>query len=209
MKAWSGICAAIGYGTMKERQIIQKLIDETLKVKKELAPPAIIEVHSENTPVPKPHRHSSGIVVKGVGDIAVRFSKCCGPLPGDDIIGYITRGRGVSIHRADCINIFNMPPEEKERLIEATWQQGKEATIKRTYVTEIQITCLDRLGIIVDISKILSDMKLPVKALNAKTTKSNAIFNVKVEISDIYQLEELIRKIGAVRDVLDIIRVNS
>lgn len=209
MKAWSGICAAIGYGTMKERQIIQKLIDETLKVKKELAPPAIIEVHSENTPVPKPHRHSSGIVVKGVGDIAVRFSKCCGPLPGDDIIGYITRGRGVSIHRADCINIFNMPPEEKERLIEATWQQGKEATIKRTYVTEIQITCLDRLGIIVDISKILSDMKLPVKALNAKTTKSNAIFNVKVEISDIYQLEELIRKIGVVRDVLEIIRVNS
>lgn len=209
MKAWSGICAAIGYGTMKERQIIQKLIDETLKVKKELVPPAIVEVHSENTPVPKPHRHSSGIVVKGVGDIAVRFSKCCGPLPGDDIIGYITRGRGVSIHRADCINILNMPPEEKERLIEATWQQGKEATIKRTYVTEIQITCLDRLGIIVDISKILSDMKLPVKSLNAKTTKSNAIFNVKVEISDIYQLEELIRKIGAVRDVLEIIRVNS
>lgn len=209
MKAWSGICAAVGYGTMKERQIIQKLIDETLKVKKELVPPVIVEVHSENTPVPKPHRHSSGIVVKGVGDIAVRFSKCCGPLPGDDIIGYITRGRGVSIHRADCINILNMPPEEKERLIEATWQQGKEAAIKRTYVTEIQITCLDRLGIIVDISKILSDMKLPVKSLNAKTTKSNAIFNVKVEISDIYQLEELIRKIGAVRDVLEIIRVNS
>ena len=209
MKAWSGICAAIGYGTMKERQIIQKLIDETLKVKKELVPPVLVEVHSEHTPVPKPHRHSSGIVVKGVGDIAVRFSKCCGPLPGDDIIGYITRGRGVSIHRADCINILNMPPEEKERLIEATWQQGKEATIKRTYVTEIQITCLDRLGIIVDISKILSDMKLPVKSLNAKTTKSNAIFNVKIEISDIYQLEELIRKIGAVRDVLEIIRVNS
>lgn len=209
MKAWSGVCAAIGYGTMKERQIIQKLIDETLKVKKELVPPTIVEVHSENTPVPKPHRKSSGIVVKGVGDIAVRFSKCCGPLPGDDIIGYITRGRGVSIHRADCVNILNMPPEEKERLIEATWQESKEATIKRTYVTEIQITCLDRLGIIVDISKILSDMKLPVKSLNAKTTKSNAIFNVKIEISDIYQLEELIRKIAAVRDVLEIIRVNS
>lgn len=209
MKSWSGVCAAIGYGTMKERQIIQKLIDETLKVKKELVPPTIIEVHSADSPVPKPHRHSSGIVVKGVGDIAVRFSKCCGPLPGDDIIGYITRGRGVSIHRADCVNILNMPPEEKERLIEASWQASKEAAIKRTYVTEIQITCLDRLGIIVDISKILSDMKLPVKSLNAKTTKSNAIFNVKIEISDIYQLEELTRKISVVRDVLEIIRVNS
>lgn len=209
MKSWAGVCAAIGYGTMKERQIIQKLIDETLKVKKELVPPTIIEVHSENSPIPKPHRHSSGIVVKGVGDIAVRFSKCCGPLPGDDIIGYITRGRGVSIHRADCVNILNMPPEEKERLIEASWQNSKEAAIKRTYVTEIQITCLDRLGIIVDISKILSDMKLPVKSLNAKTTKSNAVFNVKIEISDIYQLEELTRKISVVRDVLEIIRVNS
>ena len=209
MKSWDAVCAAIGYGTMKERQIIQKLIDETLKVKKELAPSAIVEVHSEDKVVPKPHRHSSGIVVKGVGDIAVRFSKCCGPLPGDDIIGYITRGRGVSIHRADCVNILNMPAEEKERLIEASWLDSKEAPIKRTYVTEIQITCLDRIGIIVDISKILSDMKLPVKSLNAKTTKTNAIFNVKVEISDIYQLEELTRKIEAVRDVLEIIRVNS
>ena len=211
MKSWADICAAIGHGTMKERQIIQKLIDETLKVKKELVTPEpILDIQGEKeTFVPKPHRHSSGIVVKGVGDIAVRFSKCCGPLPGDDIIGYITRGRGVSIHRKDCINIINMPLEERERLIDATWQDRKDVPIKRTYVTEIQITCLDRIGIIVDISKILSDMKLPVKSLNAKTTKSSAIFNVKIEISDIDQLEELIRKIEAVRDVLEIIRVNA
>ena len=211
MKSWADICAAIGYGSMKERQIIQKLIDETLKVKKELVPPEpTLEIQDDKeTVVPKPHRHSSGIIVKGVGDIAVRFSKCCGPLPGDDIIGYITRGRGVSIHRKDCINVINMPPEERERLIDASWQDRKEAPIKRTYVTEIQITCLDRIGIIVDISKILSDMKLPVKSLNAKTTKSNAIFNVKIEISDLYQLEELTRKIEAVRDVLEIIRVNA
>lgn len=210
MKSWNDICAAIGYGSMKERQIIQKLIDETLKVKKELVTPEpIIETHSEETVVPRHHRHSSGIVVKGVGDIAVRFSKCCGPLPGDEIIGYITRGRGVSIHRTDCVNVQNMPPEEKERLIEASWLDPKQVAAKRIYVTEIQITCLDRLGIIVDISKILTDMKLPVKSLNAKTTKSNAIFNVKIEISDVYQLEELTRKIEGVRDVLEVIRVNA
>ena len=80
---------------------------------------------------------------------------------------------------------------------------------KSTYVTEIQITCLDRMGIIVDVSKILTDMKLPVKSFNAKTTKSNAIFNVKIEISDIYQLEELTRNILQVRDVLEIMRVSS
>ena len=210
MKSWNDICAAIGYGSMKERQIIQKLIDETLKVKKELVPPEpVLEMHSEQTQVPRMHRHSSGIVVKGVGDIAVRFSKCCGPLPGDEIIGYITRGRGVSIHRADCVNVQNMPPEEKERLIAASWLETKETAVRRTYVTEIQITCLDRIGMIMDISKILTDMKLPAKSLNAKTTKTEAVFNVKIEISDVYQLEELTRKLEGVRDVLEIIRVNS
>jgi len=212
MKTWDAICAAIGYGTMKERQIIQKLIDETLKVKKDLVTPEqILQTHNTENPdttIYKNRKHSSGILVKGVGDIAVRFSKCCGPLPGDDIVGYITRGRGVSIHRKDCVNMQYMPQEEKERLIEAEWIQEQEVE-KRTYVTEIQMTCLDRLGIIVDISKILTDMKLPVKSFNAKTTKNNAVFNVKIEIFDIYQLEELTRKIEQVRDVIDIIRVSS
>ncbi|MDF2612842.1 MAG: bifunctional (p)ppGpp synthetase/guanosine-3,5-bis(diphosphate) 3-pyrophosphohydrolase [Clostridia bacterium] len=212
MKTWDAICAAIGYGTMKERQIIQKLIDETLKVKKDLiTPEQILQAHhTEDTDTQnyKNRKHSSGIVVKGVGDIAVRFSKCCGPLPGDDIVGYITRGRGVSIHRKDCVNIHHMPPEERDRLIDAEWLQEKEVA-KRTYVTEIQITCVDRLGIIVDISKILTDMKLPVKSFNAKTTKNSAVFNVKIEIVDVYQLEELTRKIGQVRDVIDIMRVSS
>lgn len=213
MKSWSAICAAIGYGSMKERQIIQKLIDETLKVKKELiSPEQVLETHNETSGEGgvKANKHSSGIIVKGVGDIAVRFSKCCGPLPGDSIVGYITRGRGISIHRQDCANILSMPPEEKERLIEANWAEpAKEMPVRRTYVTEIQITCLDRLGIIVDISKILTDMKLPVKSFNAKTTKGNAVFNVKIEITDIYQLEELTRKIDAVRDVIEVIRVSS
>ncbi|MDF2594326.1 MAG: bifunctional (p)ppGpp synthetase/guanosine-3,5-bis(diphosphate) 3-pyrophosphohydrolase [Clostridia bacterium] len=212
MKTWEGICAAIGYGTMKERQIIQKLIDETLKFKKDfVTPEQIIQSHNndnDNTVRHNSRKHSSGIIVKGVGDIAVRFSKCCGPLPGDDIVGYITRGRGVSIHRKDCVNILHMPEEEKERLIDADWMQEKEVA-KRTYVTEIQITCLDRLGIIVDISKILTDMKLPVKSFNAKSIKNNAVFNVKIEITDVNQLEELTRKIGQLRDVLEIMRVSS
>ncbi|PHV71650.1 (p)ppGpp synthetase [Sporanaerobium hydrogeniformans] len=211
MKDWNSIYAAIGYGSMKERQIIQKLIDETLKVKKELVTPEqILQAHNTPENITTPHKvkkHSSGIVVKGVGDIAVRFSKCCGPLPGDDIVGYITRGRGVSIHRKDCVNMQHLPDDEKDRLIEATWME--QEIVKRTYVTEIQITCFDRLGIIVDISKILTDMKLPVKSFNAKTTKSHAVFNVKIEITNIYQLEELTRKLEQVKDVEEIIRVSS
>lgn len=211
MKSWADICAAIGHGTMKSRQIIQKLIDETLKVKKELkSPEKVIDLpNAKESIVPKSYRNSSGIVVKGVGDIAVRFSKCCGPLPGDEIIGYITRGRGVSIHRKDCINIINMPEEERERLISATWQETKHALAKRTYSTEVQITCLDRLGIIADITKILSDMKLPVKSMTAKTGKGNAVFNMKIEIHNVIQLEEMTRKIEAVPDVLEVIRVSA
>lgn len=213
MKSWDAICAAVGYGSMKERQIIQKLIDETLKVKKALpAPEEILQAHNtdeSNSSSVRNKKHSSGIIVKGVGDIAVRFSKCCGPLPGDDIVGYITRGRGISIHRQDCVNMQHLPEDEKERLIGATWISEKQSVAKRTYVTEIQIICLDRLGIIVDISKILTDMKLPVKSFNAKTAKDNALFNVKIEISDIDQLKELSRKISQVRDVLEIIRVSS
>lgn len=214
MKTWDAICAAIGYGSMKERQVIQKLIDETLKIKKELVTPEqILQNHNQDHSSPmhtKNKKSSSGIVVKGVGDIAVRFSRCCGPLPGDEIIGYITRGRGVSIHRKDCINIHHMPEEEKDRLIEAEWLKEKEREVaKRTYVTEIQITCIDRLGIIVDISKILTDMKLPVKSFNAKTSKNNAVFNVKIEITDLYQLEELTRKVEQLKDVLEIIRVST
>ena len=212
MKNWDAICAAIGYGSMKERQIIQKLIDETLKVKKELVTPEqILQSHNQEETQDhsyKNRKFSSGIVVKGVGDIAVRFSKCCGPLPGDEIVGYITRGRGVSIHRMDCTNIIHMPQEEKERLIEAQWLKEREVA-KRTYVTEIQITCVDRLGIIVDVSKILTDMKLPVKSFNAKTVRNNAVFNVKIEITDVYQLEELTRKLEQIKDVLEIIRVSA
>ena len=103
--------------------------------------------------------------------------------------------------------MLHLPEEEKDRLIEASWME--QEIVRRTYVTEIQITCFDRLGIIVDISKILTDMKLPVKSFNAKTTKSHAVFNVKIEITNIYQLEELTRKLGQVKDVEEIVRVSS
>ena len=174
LKNWDAVCASIGYGSIKEKQIIQRLIDENIKLKKmPITPQQILDAHSDKdgfVEEKQPKKSKSGIVVRGVGDVAVRFSKCCRPLPGDDIVGYITRGRGVSIHRQDCTNIVHMCEEEKERLIEAQWFNEEES--HRTYITEIQITGSDRLGIIVDISKILTDMKVPVKSLNARTTLS-------------------------------------
>ena len=212
LKNWDAVCASIGYGSIKERQIIQRHIDENIKLKKmPITPQQILDAHSDKdgfVEEKQPKKSKSGIVVRGVGDVAVRFSKCCRPLPGDDIVGYITRGRGVSIHRQDCTNIVHMCEEEKERLIEAQWFNEEES--HRTYITEIQITGSDRLGIIVDISKILTDMKVPVKSLNARTTKNHeAIFNIRIEITHTYQLDELTRKVMQIPDVVEIERVSS
>ncbi|MEG0014218.1 MAG: bifunctional (p)ppGpp synthetase/guanosine-3',5'-bis(diphosphate) 3'-pyrophosphohydrolase [Cellulosilyticaceae bacterium] len=211
LKSWESVYASIGYGSIKEKQIIQRLIDENIKNRKSIVTPEEILNQHEHPICEKyetPQKSKSGIVVRGVGDVAVRFSRCCRPLPGDEIVGYITRGRGVSIHRTDCVNIIHMPEYEKERLIEADW--FKEEETKRTYITEIQITGTDRIGIIVDISKVLTDMKIPVKSLNARTTKnSEAIFNVRIEITHTYQLEELIRKSRQIQDVVEVTRVSS
>lgn len=213
LKNWDSMCASIGYGSIKEKQIIQRLIDENIKLKKmPITPQQIIDSHNDKDHFieedKQPKKSKSGIVVRGVGDVAVRFSKCCRPLPGDDIVGYITRGRGVSIHRQDCTNIIHMCEEEKERLIEAQWFNEEES--HRTYITEIQITGSDRLGIIVDISKILTDMKVPVKSLNARTTKNHeAVFNIRIEITHTYQLDELTRKVIQIPDVVEVERVSS
>lgn len=211
LKSWDSVCASIGYGSIKEKQIIQRLIDENLKHKKALvAPNEILPTHqiTEKEHYETNQKSKSGIVVRGVGDVAVRFSRCCRPLPGDEIVGYITRGRGISIHRTDCVNITHMPVDEKERLIEAEWFKQEETN--RTYITEIQITGTDRIGIIVDISKVLTDMRIPVKSLNARTTKNGeAIFNVRIEINHTEQLEELIRKSRQIPDVIEVSRVSS
>ncbi|MHC1748665.1 MAG: bifunctional (p)ppGpp synthetase/guanosine-3',5'-bis(diphosphate) 3'-pyrophosphohydrolase [Cellulosilyticaceae bacterium] len=214
LRTWESVCASVGYGSVKEKQIIQRLIDENIKNKKVLpTPEQILQSHAANDEDTSddfvfPKKSKSGIVVDGVGDVAVRFSKCCRPLPGDEIVGYITRGRGVSIHRKDCVNIIHLPEDEKERLIDAEWFE--EQSVKRTYNTELQVMAGDRFGIVVDISKILTDMKVPVKSFNARTNKNHeAIFNVRIEIINTQQLEEIIRKIRQIPDVNEIIRVFS
>lgn len=212
LKTWDTVCAGVGYGSIKEKQIIQRLIDENIKFKKQpITAQQILDRHSEkidDLDIPLPKKSKSGIVVHGVGDVAVRFSRCCRPLPGDDIVGYITKGRGVSIHRQDCVNIIHMPEVERERLIDAQWFE--QTDLHRKYITEIQITGGDRFGMIVDISKILTDMKIPVKSLNARTTKNHeAIFNIRIEITNTYQLDEIIRKTMQISDVLEVQRVSS
>ena len=127
-KDWDSVLASIGHGGLKEGQVINKMMEEREKKRKReitdadvLGGIADTDGRSGEATVRK---NKSGIVVKGLHDLAVRFSRCCNPVPGDEIVGFVTRGRGVSIHRTDCINVINLPQEERVRLIDAEWQVG-------------------------------------------------------------------------------------
>ncbi|ONI43977.1 (p)ppGpp synthetase [Candidatus Epulonipiscioides gigas] len=210
LKNWVAVYAAIGYGSIKEDQVLSRLIDENLKNDKEIIKDEDLLKEFENKPIIQQEyvKSKSGIVIDDIGDIAIKFAQCCNPLPGDEIIGYITRGRGISIHKSDCSNINYIMKKEPERISKASWN---EATIEKMhYITELQILCIDRVGIISDILKILNDMSVEVKSLNAKTVKNTELFfNVKFVISHKRQLEEAIRKILNIRDVTEVRRTES
>ena len=150
--------------------------------------------------------NSYGITVKGVNNIMIRFARCCNPVPGDDIQGYITKGRGVSVHRSDCSNLKALVNYDSSKVVEVSWGSAKGAA----YVAEIQVRAEDRIGILSDIMIIITESKLPLNALNAKSSKGNvAMINIRVKIDSIEQLKELMRKIRRLRGVMDVYRMNN
>ena len=193
--------SALGYGGITTNQILFRLIDEYKKANKQseedLAEKETVKQQKIRT------ANDKGVKVKGIENLMVRFSKCCNPVPGDDIIGYITRGRGVSIHRVDCINLKD-PLVESHRLIEVNWVEEYKAS----FSSEIQILARDRQMLLADITKAMSDMKIAVTAVNARTTKNKqVVINVMIEINDIEQLKKVIKQIKKIDDVLDVFRV--
>ena len=151
-------------------------------------------------------KSKSGIIVEGLDDLAVRFSKCCSPVPGDEIVGFVTRGRGVSIHRTDCVNMIHLPVSEKNRLIEAEWSpEAKDSG--EVYPVEIVIYCYNRSGVLFDISRIFTENNIDVKSMNVRTTKQErATITVGFETHGVEQLDRLISKLKSVESVNDIER---
>ncbi len=142
--------------------------------------------------------------------MAVRFSKCCNPVPGDEIVGFVTRGRGISIHTTDCINVINMSELDKSRLIDAEWQKLDYENSEERYTTDIKIYANNRTGLIVDISKILTERKIDVKTMNCRTSKAGtATLELSFEISGVDALRELFDKLRNVEGVLDIERTRG
>jgi GTP pyrophosphokinase len=197
--------ASIGYGSITLNQVIGKLkeyYNEHYKVTDENA---FIESKLQQTQQKRTKKPTQGINVKGVDNIKVRFSKCCNPVPGDDIIGFITRGRGVSIHRTDCPNII-YSEDSGERLIDVSWDLEKKAA----YNAEIQVKAIDRSGILAEVAARVTELNIGLLSLNARTSKERLVtINMILEINDIDQLKDLMRKLRKIKNVTDVYRVTA
>ncbi len=208
-KDWDSVLAAVGHGGLKEGQVVNKLCEIYDKEhKRAVTDEQVLEGVTENKEKPAPVKAKGGIVVKGIHDVAVRFSKCCSPVPGDEIVGFVTRGRGVSIHRTDCINIINLHDFDRERLIDAEWQESESKNEK--YLAEIKIYSQNRTGLLVDISKIFTERKIDVASMNVRTSKQGtATLAMSFEVGSKEELNSLIDKVRQVESVIDIVRTTG
>ncbi len=208
---WDAVLAAIGHGALKEGQIVNKLQelynkDHQKALTNDEVLASIAEAGSQATAKAAKMKSKSGIVVKGIADLSVRFSKCCSPVPGDEIVGFVTRGRGISIHRTDCVNMMNLPEMERARAIDAEWQVPEGETTEK-YLAEIKIYAQNRNGLLADISKALTEKNIDIISMNTRTSKQGmATLQTTFEITSREELNRIIEKIRAIESVIDIER---
>ena len=205
---WESVLAAIGHGGLKEGQVVNRLLEEYDKVnKKNITDDKVLEnIIDGKDQKMKLTKSKGGIVVKGVDDVAVRFSRCCNPVPGDEIVGFVTRGRGISIHRTDCVNVVNMSETERMRMIEAEWQ-GFGAGTGEKYVTEITLYANNRTGLLVDLSKTFTERGIDLTSINSRVSKQGtATISLSFEISGTEELNRIIEKLRQIDSIIDIER---
>jgi GTP pyrophosphokinase len=194
--------SSIGYGGITANQVLQKLLEEYRKHNKEKFRQEI-EFPKKDDRHKKGRTLDKGVKVKGVDNLLVRFSRCCNPVPGDEIIGYITRGRGISIHRKDCPNV-KQHFDEKERLIEVEWDESRNAS----YSVEIQVSANDRGGLLSDVVNTINDLKTMIIAVNARTTRDRiALIDMTLEIKNKEHLQLIIQKLKRIKDVFKVNRI--
>lgn len=207
---WDSTLAAIGHGGLKEGQVVNRLLEEYEKEhKKEITDEEILEAVDSKDRI-RVAKSKSGIVVKGIHDVAVRFSKCCSPIPGDEIVGFVTRGRGVSIHRTDCVNVINLADADRVRLIDAEWQASPAGKTGELYTAEIKVYGYNRTGLLVDIMKIFTERKIDVSSANSTTSKQGtATISLTFDVPSREELNHLIGKVRQVESVIDIERTTG
>lgn len=208
---WNSCLATVGHGGIKEAGIVNKMFDEYRKDHPiEVTDAQILEENEENSSKHLQTNSRSGIIVKGLCDIAAHFAKCCSPVPGDEICGYITRGRGVTIHRTDCINMIHLSDMEKTRLIEAEWQEGCGSGEHGLYLGELKIYGNNRTGLLVDITKIFTEREIDINSIHSKTSRQGiATISISFGTKGKDEMNHLITKIRQVENVIDIERTSG
>ena len=206
---WNAVLAAVGHGGLKEGQIVNKMLELNDKEhKRNITDEEVLAAVAESNVTPQVSGSDNAIIVKGVHDVAVRFSKCCNPVPGDDICGFVTRGRGVSIHRRDCVNVIKMQEEDRSRLIEARWQSDSQSVGK--YAATIKIFANNRSGLLADISRALTEKNIDIISMNTRTSKQGlATMETSFQVSSRNQLREIVDKIRQIDSVIDIERTTG
>ncbi|MGF7002000.1 guanosine-3',5'-bis(diphosphate) 3'-pyrophosphohydrolase [Lachnospiraceae bacterium PFB1-21] len=209
---WSAVLAAVGHGGLKEGQVINRLVEEYDKDhKKVVTNEEVLEKVADSS---KKTLHitksKSGIVVKGIDDMAVRFSRCCSPVPGDEIVGFVTRGRGLSIHRTDCVNMLHLSNTERARLIAAEWESDVLEEETGSYLAEIKMYANDRQGLLMLISKEFIEAEVDVKSMNVRTSKQGkATIEIGFIVNSREQLEKVCNKLRGIEGIIDIERTTG
>jgi len=209
---WESVLAAIGHGGLKEGQIANRMkefyeADHQADITDEDVAREIAQAALKNSHHAENHKHTNGILVKGVHDLSVRFSKCCNPLPGDEIVGFVTRGRGISIHRSDCINVISLPEIDRARILDADWQEDAVKDNDGRYQAEVVLFATNRRGLLVDVSRTLTEKNVNIIAVNTRTSKQEVVtMEIVFDTSGKDEMSNVIDKLRNVEGVIDIQR---
>ena len=213
---WDSLTAAIGHGTLKEGQVVNKLYEEWNKARlHNMSAEEQVEtlLSEEQHTKPARNRQGGGIIVQGANDLSVHFSKCCAPVPGDKIIGFVTRGRGVSIHRADCVNMQHLSEEDKQRLIDASWEAPAEETLTElSYNAEVRIFANNshKTETLLEVIRILNENNLSINSTTVRPGKNDvSTILVAFEVHSTAQLNAMMNRIRQIEYVVDVERTSG
>lgn len=198
--------ASVGYGGLSAQKVVLRLNEEYLKTKKETEKTEVIEQPTKPT---KSHSSSNGVTVIGIENCLVRLSGCCNPVPGDEIVGFVTKGRGVSVHRADCSNMkpSSLSPEDKNRFIPVKWSESHK---KSSYVATLTIEMENHPGMMMAVTSVLTELKINCVSMDARVTKAKTgLMNIGLEISDASDMKRIITKIKQVPGVMSVSRTHG
>ena len=207
---WDAVLAAIGHGGLKEGQIVGRLLElQRKEAGSGITDEEVLAAVQDQGDTARISSGRNAIVVRGIHDVAVRFGGCCNPVPGDEIVGFVTRGRGVTVHRRDCHNMQELTEEEKSRLIEAEWERSL-LTEGEKYTADIKIFANDRAGLLVDVSRMLTDAGLRIRSMNTWTSKQGLVtMETSFDVGSIVELRGVIDKLRTITGVIDVERATA